>query len=148
MNDKFLNKIKLKQEVSLELLVNISEFQNKLNAVTNCNNFNLFEGFNSSGKLFKGKISDNEIIIRPIKQLFSLNLIAFNSFKASYNELSNKTVVSGSVSYPKYSILVPALFFVFIDIVIGTLFYILDKPLIYLISPVLCEFLILLICYL
>jgi hypothetical protein len=148
MNDNLFKKIKLIQEVNLELLINKSEFQNKLNSVTNDNNFNLFQGFNNHVKLFVGKISDDEIIIRPIKQLFTLNLMFFTSFKASYNELNNITVVCGSVSYPKYSILIPALFFVFIDIVIGTLFYILNKPFIYLISPIICELLILYGCYL
>ena len=148
MNDVLFLKIKLKQEVNLELLINKSEFQNILNSVTNSNDFNLFEGLNSRGKLFVGKISDNEIVIRPIKQWFSINLSVFTSFNASYYELNNKTVVRGFVSYPKYSILILALLFIFIDFVVGTLSLILGNKLSYLNLLALCELLILLICYL
>ncbi len=115
MLDNFLRKIKLIQEISIEIPLSSDNFKRKLTECVSENKFNLFEGLNNGEKIFVGELGDNKFKIRPIKQIFQNSLARFAWCKCTYEESSqNKIIIKGEVSLATFHPLIFLLVFPFV----------------------------------
>jgi len=110
----FLRKIKLVQDLSVQIEMNQSDFEKKLNSIVDKTNmgylFDILDIFSSSKNLYKGQVDAHSFKIRRKKQLFDMRFniaLASGEFKQQQELLIIETEINGF-----RGVMVPFLLFV------------------------------------
>ncbi len=98
----FLRKIKLIQDLRVQIEMNQSDFEKKLNRIVDHTNIgyvlSILDVFSSSKNLFKGQVAANNFKIRLKKQRFRMRFniaVASSKFKQKPELLAMETEING-----------------------------------------------------